>query len=128
MPKKRILIIDDEENFCRLVKKNLELMGNYEVAVATSGKQGLVIAKEGKPQLILLDILMAGMDGFEVLKRLKGDLITMEIPVVMLSAKSDMMSKIKAAQLYDEEYITKPIEASALKIKIDEVLERRGIK
>ena len=78
------------------------------------------------PDLILLDILMPGMDGFEVLEKLKKHEDTMMIPVVMLTAKGDEASKTKATQLYDELYITKPIEATDLKIKIEEVLERTG--
>lgn len=125
MTKKRILIIDDEESFCRIVKMNLELTGDFEVDIATDGKKGIKKAKRAKPDLVLLDILMPGMDGFEVLERLKKDENTMAIPVVMLTAKGDEVSKMKAAQLYDEEYITKPIEAPDLKAKIEEVLKRR---
>lgn len=125
MGKKRILIIDDEEIFCKIVKRNLELMGDFEVNIATDGKGGIKLAKKAKPDLILLDIVMLGIDGFEVLKRLKKDNDTMTIPVVMLSAKGDEASKFRAAQLYDEKYITKPIDAPDLKCKIEEVLKKR---
>jgi DNA-binding response OmpR family regulator len=128
MGKKKILIIDDEENFCRLVKMNLELIGDFQVDIATNGKKGVKLAKRIKPHLILLDILMPQMDGFEVLKELKKDRNAMSIPVVMLSARDDEAAKLKAAQLYDELYITKPIEVPDLKAKIEEVLKRRGIK
>lgn len=127
MYKKRILIIDDEKDFCRLVKMNLELTGDFEVDIATNGERGISLAKKTKPDLVLLDILMPGMDGFEVLERLKKDKDTMAIPVVMLTAKENEASKIKAMQLYDELYITKPIETADLKTKIEEVL-KKGIK
>ena len=65
MYKKRILIIDDEKDFCRLVKMNLELMGDFEVDIATNGKRGIFLAKKTKPDLVLLDILMPGMDGLK---------------------------------------------------------------
>lgn len=126
MGKKRILIIDDEVDFSGLVKMNLELTGDFEVGIAANGKKGIKLAKRIKPDLILLDILMPGMDGFEVLEKLKKHEDTMMIPVVMLTAKGDEASKTKATQLYDELYITKPIEATDLKIKIEEVLERTG--
>jgi two-component system, OmpR family, alkaline phosphatase synthesis response regulator PhoP len=128
MSKKKILIIDDETDFCKLVKRNLELIGDFEVAIAEDGKRGLASAKKLKPDLILLDIMMPHMDGFKVLEKLKTDMNTIAIPVIMLTAKGDEASKIKAAQLYDEEYITKPIDAPDLKTKIEEVLKRRGIK
>ncbi|NQS99482.1 MAG: response regulator [Candidatus Omnitrophica bacterium] len=127
MYKKKILLIDDEEDFCRLVKMNLELIGNFEVNSATNGKQGLKLAKKLKPDLILLDIMMPGINGFEVLERLKKDQDTVQIPVVMLTAKEDEPSKIKASELYDELYLTKPIEAPDLKAKIDEILKMRGV-
>lgn len=127
MYKKRILLIDDEDDFCKLVKMNLELIGNFEVTTATNGKKGIKLAKKLKPDLILLDILMPGIDGFAVLQRLKEDENTIEIPVVMLTAKGDEVSKTKASELYDEEYITKPIEAPDLKARIEEVFKRRGI-
>ncbi|MBL7170482.1 MAG: response regulator [Candidatus Omnitrophica bacterium] len=120
----RILIIDDEENFCKLVKMNLELLGDLSVTIATNGKMGIKLAKKTKPDLILLDMLMPGMKGLEVLERLKKDENTMAIPVVMLSAIGDEPSKTRAMELYDEEYITKPIDGPQLKAKIEEVLRR----
>jgi two-component system phosphate regulon response regulator PhoB len=66
------------------------------------------------------------MDGFEVLEKLKSDMSTIEIPVIMLTARGDEAYKVKAARLYDEEYITKPVEADQLKTRIDEVLKRCG--
>lgn len=128
MEKKRILIIDDEDDFCKIVKMNLESVGDFEVDIATTGKKGIVKALKEKPHLILLDIMMPGMDGFQVLEKLKKDYNTMSIPVVMLTAKEDEESKLKATQLYDEAYITKPVEASVLKTKIEEVLKRIGIE
>ena len=126
MAKKRILIIDDEEDFCRLVKMNLELMGNFVVDTAINGEEGVKTVKETKPDLILLDIIMPGMDGFEVLEELKKDEDTKDIPVVMLTAKEDRASQIKAVELHNEEYIIKPIETQKLKAKIENILKRRG--
>ena len=126
MDKKRILIIDDEEDFCKFVKLNLELGGDFEVGIATNGKKGVKLAKRLKPDLILLDILMPGMGGFDVLRNLKKDEDTVEIPVVMLSVKRDNASKLKAAQLYDELYVTKPIGAADLTAKIEEVLKKKA--
>lgn len=123
---KKILIIDNEEEFCNLVKETLGLWG-FEVAIATDGKHGLNLAKRERPDIILLDIIMPGMDGLQVLERLKADAATSEIPVIMLTAVDAEESKEKALALYDEEYITKPVHFSDLKLKIDEVFKRKRL-
>ncbi|MFA5337246.1 MAG: response regulator [Candidatus Omnitrophota bacterium] len=126
MHKVKILIIDDEENFCKLVKMNLELDKDFIVEIAIDGKKGIDLAKKFKPDAIILDIMMPKMSGFEVLGKLKKDSKTIAIPVIMLSAKEDIDFQFKAAQLYDELYLVKPIDAPTLKGKIEEVLRRRG--
>ena len=96
------------------VKANLELAGDYEVIVATSGKEGLRAASGHKPDIILLDIMMPNMDGFEVLEKIKKSPKTLKIPVIMLTAKGDTESKVRAASLYDEDYIVKPVQIETL--------------
>lgn len=123
---KKILIIDDEEELCNLIKKGLELGGDYEVYAALNGKDGIHLAKKIRPALILLDIMMPGMDGFQVLEKLKKDYDTMAIPVAVLSARNDDASKFKALELYDDMYITKPIGIIELKAKVEEILKRKG--
>ena len=127
MIKIRILIIDDEIGICNVVKEGLEKTGNFKVDMAVNGKDGIRAAKDIKPDLILLDIRMSGMDGLEVIERLKADRDTMMIPVVMLTAVEDDATKIKSAQLFNEQYITKPVEIIELRDKIEEVLKRRGV-
>jgi len=124
---KKILMIDDEADFCKLIKINLELIGGFEVTIAANGKQGLALAKKLEPDLILLDITMPQMDGFQVLSKLKADANTIEIPVIMLTAITDETAKIRASQLYNEEYLTKPMEISELRSMIEDVLKRKGI-
>ncbi|MQY60562.1 response regulator [bacterium] len=119
---KKILIIDDEEDFCYFVKKNLEAISNFEIITATKGKKGLQIARKRKPDLILLDIMMPGIDGLEVLKRLKKSENTQNIPVIMLTAKDEDESKIKALGSFCDDYIVKPVENVVLKGKIHKVL------
>jgi len=128
MKERKILIIDDEEDLTFFVKANLELVGNYEVIIATSGKEGIAIAATSDVDVILLDIMMPKMDGFEVLEKIKKARGTLSIPVIMLTAKDDIDSKIKAAGLYDEDYIVKPVKIEILKIKIEEALKRRGVR
>ena len=128
MNKKRILMIDDEVDFCNLVKANLELVGNYEVTTANSGEEGLKSARGIKPDLILLDVMMPGMSGFEVLRTLKEDIDVMEVPVVMLTGQGDDESRRKASELYDELYITKPVDTPTLWASIEDVLRRKGAR
>ena len=125
--KAKILMVDDEKDLCYFVKANLEIVGNYEVLTATSGKEGLRSASWNKPDVILLDVMMPGMDGFEVLKKLKEDEKTESIPVIMLTARGDDESKMKAAGLYGDDYLIKPVEFKTLKARIDSVLAAKGL-
>lgn len=86
MAKKKILIVDDEEDFAKLVKLNLERTGNYEVRVEFQGIKAIVAAREFRPNLILLDILMPGMDGGEVAETIRDDKDLKNIPIVFLTA------------------------------------------
>ena len=86
MEKKRILIIDDEEGFTKLIKLNLELTGKFEVRVENKGGKGLEAAKEYKPHLILLDVIMPDLEGSEVAAQLMEEPTTKDIPVVFLTA------------------------------------------
>lgn len=122
--RRTILIVDDEGDFAFFVKANLELLGPFEVIIATSGKAGVQAAREVRPDLILLDILMPGMSGFDVLKALKEDKATMQIPVLMLTARADVPSKQEASRLYNDDYLVKPIQAQELKDRIERVLSR----
>lgn len=124
---KRILTIDDEEDLTFFIKANLELTGEYEVTVARNGKEGIKAAIRNKPDLILLDIMMPHMDGYQVLDRLKKSRRTLSIPVIMLTAKGDDESKMKASSLYNEDYIVKPIQIDSLIAKIEEILKRGTI-
>ncbi len=86
MNKKRVLIIDDEEFFCKLVKKNIEQTGEFEVHIATNGDDGIRLIKELKPDLVLLDIVMPGMDGTEVASQIRNDKSIEDTPIVFLTA------------------------------------------
>ena len=120
----RILVIDDESDFCFFIKANLQQLGNYDVAIETDPQKGLKLASQYHPDLILLDIMMPGMSGLEVLKKLKANPQTTPIPVLILTAKIDEESKHEAARLYDEAYIEKPVEIKLLKSRIEKVLSR----
>ena len=86
MEKKKVLIIDDEENFCKLVKKNIEQTGEFEVHIATNGEDGIRLAREIKPDLILLDIVMPEVDGADVATQMRNDKSIEDTPIVFLTA------------------------------------------
>lgn len=121
--KKRILLIDDEKDFCFFVKNNLEQTKKFKVDYATDPEKGLRRAKRRFPDLILLDILMPKKDGFKILEELKKNEKTISIPVIMLTALGEDETKIKAAAQYCEDYITKPVNQDLLKTKIDNVFD-----
>lgn len=115
MEKKKILIIDDEEDFTKIVKLNLEETGKYEVRTENRGSNGFPAAKEFKPDLILLDILMPDMGGGEVAYRLKEDKSVKNIPIVFLTAvvtKEETTSH--GGIIGGHPFIAKPVNAEKL--------------
>ena len=106
MPKK-ILAVDDERHIVRLVEVNLQRAG-YEVVTAYDGREALEKVKAENPDLVVLDVMMPYMDGFEVLKNLKADPSTAEIPVIMLTAKAQDADVFRGWQSGVDCYLTKP--------------------
>jgi DNA-binding response OmpR family regulator len=119
---KRILIIDDDEEICKLIKAGLEKIGDFNVLFATSGKEGLRIAQTEKPHLILLDVRMPEMDGFEVLREIKQNKEIAGVPVVMLTALGDERHQNEAVHSYSEGYLTKPVDLKDIKLTIENIL------
>ena len=121
-----VLLIDDEELFCEVVKQGLENTGWFEVGFATDGKTGLLMARKGNPDLILLDVRMPKMSGIEVLRELKADYPLSEVPVLMLSGLLDESTKKECNYQYSEEFVEKPVTIAALRERIETVLRRFG--
>jgi two-component system alkaline phosphatase synthesis response regulator PhoP/two-component system response regulator VicR len=107
MAKKKILAVDDEKHIVRLIQVNLERQG-YEVSTAYDGLEALRAVEENRPDLIVLDVMMPQLDGFETLKRLKANPSTSEIPVIMLTAKSQDADVFRGWQSGVDCYLTKP--------------------
>lgn len=120
----KILVVDDEYHIVELVKFNLESNG-YTVVEASDGSEALSKAKEESPDLILLDIMLPIIDGTEVCKKLKSDISTESIPIIMLTAKSDEMDKIIGLEIGADDYMTKPFSVRELLARIKAVLRRR---
>jgi len=120
MAKNTILLVDDDENICKVVKLYLEKEG-LNILVANDGKAGLDLFATGSPDLVLLDIMMPGMDGIEVIKRIRRD---SNVPVIMLTAKGDTFDKVLALELGADDYIVKPFEPKELVARIKAVIRR----
>jgi two-component system alkaline phosphatase synthesis response regulator PhoP len=123
---KKILVCDDEPYILMALTDAVEMEG-YECVTAINGKEALEKARETRPDLIMLDIMMPFMDGFEVCRELKADAATRDIPVIMLTAKSQQVDIQKGKDAGADDYITKPFRPSTLRKKFNEVLDARHI-
>lgn len=121
----KILIIDDEKDFCWFVKKNLELEGEYSVSTAYSGEEALTLVCRAKPDVIILDLLMPKMDGRTIFAELKKDPSTASIPVILLTALDMFEAKRLVPGLSQEAYLTKPVKFAVLKDAINKVMKTR---
>lgn len=122
MYKKKILLVDDDVNLTRLLGQRLQAHG-HKVTIAHDGKEGLKKAK-AKPDLIILDVVMPGMNGYEVCKKLRQDKKTRKIPIIMLTGKDAPDEKIEG--LFDgaDNYITKPFITEVLMAHIEATFRR----
>lgn len=116
-----ILVVDDEVDVRTLCRVNLEYEG-YSVLEATDGREGVEMAKAHKPDLILLDLMMPEMDGWQVIEALKQRPDTMQIPVVLLTAKTDEASQLRGFQEGIIDYITKPFNPLVLSRYVEKAL------
>jgi len=119
---KQILIIDDDSEFRFFVGKNLEMSGKYTIVVAKDGEEGLRKIEKNKPGLILLDLKMPGISGFEVLQKLNENEETREIPVIIVTAIVGVEEKEKLENLFYDELLYKPIRIKELEYRIDRLL------
>lgn len=121
--KRRVLVIDDERDIVDLVRYNLNKNG-YEALVATDGQQALQIASRELPDLIILDLMLPGLHGTEVARRLKADPRTAHIPIVMLTAKGEETDIVVGLTLGADDYVTKPFSMKVLLARLATVLRR----
>ncbi len=127
MKKDRVLIIDDEEHIVELIRYNLESEG-YATLIAYNGKDGIMLADKEKPSLILLDVMLPEMNGLKVCKKLRQNDETKNIPIIMLTAKSEEVDKIVGLELGADDYITKPFSIRELLARIKAVLRRSPVE
>lgn len=119
---KKILVVDDERHIVRLVEVNLTRAG-YEVATAYDGIEALEKVKADTPDMIVLDVMMPRMDGFEVLKRLQADVSTQDIPVIMLTAKAQDADIFRGWSSGVSSYLTKPFNPRELLTFVERIFQ-----
>jgi len=119
----KILIVDDEQDILTLLEYNLEKAG-FQVVSAEDGPEAIELAKRGKPDLIILDIMLPSMEGTEVCKILKRESATSSIPVIMLTAKGEEVDRIVGLELGADDYITKPFSPREFILRVRAVLKR----
>ena len=123
MGKATILIVDDEEDIRELVELNLTQEG-YGVLSCETGEQALELAGSKLPDLIILDLMLPGIDGLEVCKKLKSNLKTENIPIVMLTAKGEEVDIVTGLELGADDYVTKPFRGKVLVARVRRILRR----
>jgi two-component system phosphate regulon response regulator PhoB len=119
----RILVIEDETDIQQVLDYNLREKG-HKVYIASSGEEGLKIAKEKRPDLVLLDLMLPGIPGTEVCKALKADAATKQTQVVMLTAKGEEIDRVVGFELGADDYVVKPFSVRELLLRVQAILRR----
>jgi two-component system OmpR family response regulator len=122
-PEARILVVDDEPNIVELLSVSLKFQG-FDVLTATNGGQALDRAREARPDAVILDVMMPGMDGFGVLRRLRADGI--DAPALFLTARDSLQDKIAGLTLGGDDYVTKPFSLEEVVARLRVILRRAG--
>ena len=122
----KILVVDDEPNIVQTLQDRLE-MNDYQVITAADGKEGLEKATSERPDIVLLDVIMPIMDGLEMLERLRKNDSTRDLPVIMLTARSQSQDITRANSYGIEDYVVKPFDLSELLEKIQAILENKKV-
>lgn len=123
MPEEKILVVEDHEDTRDLLEYNLSSSG-FEVRLAADGHDGLAMAQEFAPDLVILDLMLPGMDGLEICRRLKKNPKTAGTPVIMLTAKGEEVDRIVGLELGADDYVVKPFSPRELTLRIRAVLRR----
>lgn len=119
----KILVVDDEKNILELIKFNLEKDGHH-IITAKEGDEGLRMAKQELPDLIILDVMLPNVDGLEVCRRLRSEQETSHIPVLMISARGDTLDRVVGLEMGADDYIPKPFSPRELSARVKAALRR----
>lgn len=125
-PKKSILVVEDEEDILALLHFNL-IKAGYNADCASHGEEALALVAEKNPDLILLDLMLPGIDGLEICRRLRSEDTTSGIPIIMLTARGEEDDIIRGLELGADDYVTKPFSIKVLLARIQTVLRRKNL-
>lgn len=123
MPDERILVVDDEPDILSVLVYHLSREG-YRVSTSVNGPAALSAAEADRPELIILDLMLPGMDGYEVLNKLRESDRTAHIPVILLTARREEAERVKGFEVGADDYITKPFSARELILRVQALLRR----
>src|SRR5688572_11760219 len=123
----RILVVDDEPYIIALVAYHLARSG-YRVSTASTGTEALQAAREEQPALVVLDLMLPELSGFQVLERLRADRAFAEIPVLMLTARRDEPDRVQGLSLGADDYLVKPFSPQELVLRVRNILRRTRVK
>ncbi|MDD3118337.1 MAG: response regulator transcription factor [Victivallales bacterium] len=126
MAKEKILIVEDEEDIRELVKYNLEREGYTSLTAVETGEEALTAVKNSPPDLILLDLMLPGIDGLTVCRKLKSNDNTAHIPIIMVTAKSEEADVVVGLEMGAEDYIVKPFSTKVMLARVRSVLRRHS--
>ncbi|MEE0264454.1 MAG: response regulator transcription factor [Acutalibacteraceae bacterium] len=118
--KKKVLIVDDDTNICELLRLYIDKDG-FDTAIANNGSQALKLFEQEKPDLVLLDIMLPELDGWQVCREIRK---TSQVPIIMLTAKGEVFDKVLGLELGADDYVVKPFEAKEIVARIHAVLRR----
>ncbi|MFN2222311.1 MAG: response regulator transcription factor [Chloroflexota bacterium] len=121
-----ILVIDDDELVSRTLQRALKLY-DYQVMVANSGTEGLHLARRHRPDLLVLDVIMPGTDGYQVCRQVRGDPMLKNVPILFLTAKSKDEDKIEGFRAGGDDYLAKPFNMQELQLRIKAILRRTNL-
>jgi DNA-binding response OmpR family regulator len=127
MSKPKVLIIDDDDTYRSVISDVLTESG-YRVIEARSGMEGLDQARQGDPDVILLDIMMPVMDGYQTCRQLRHTPATRDIPIIMLTALTDSEARFKSKEVGADDYIAKPYPPREMENRIERQLRRRALR
>jgi CheY-like chemotaxis protein len=120
-PRPRVLVVDDERKNRQLIEV---MLGDehYEISTASSGEEALALIRANRPDILLLDVMMPGMDGYQVAARIKGDPATTALPIIMLSALTDQNSMNHGRSAGAEAFLAKPVNGAELRQQVQKLL------
>ena len=120
----KIMIVDDDRNICELLRLYIEKDG-FDAVIAHNGREALALLEKEKPDLMVLDVMMPELDGWQVCREVRK---TSDIPIIMLTAKSETFDKVLGLELGADDYVTKPFDSKEIVARIKAVLRRTGSK